>query len=337
MGGSNPIIVQGMAKTQTSDVGATLSQIKAMAVAGAEIVRLAVPDEEAASKLADIREGSPLPVVADIHFDYRLALLALEAGFHKLRINPGNIGSRDRVRTIVREARDRQVPIRVGVNAGSLERDNEDRWGRTSRALVESALRSTALLEDLGLEDIVLSVKASDVPTTVNAYLELSQRTRHPLHLGITEAGGPRAGTVKSATGIGMCLAMGVGDTLRVSLTADPVQELRVAWDLLAAWGLRRRGVEVVSCPTCGRCQVDLITLAQEVEKAVEGLTGDITVAVMGCAVNGPGEARAADLGVAMGARGAVLFRQGQIVRQVAVDDVVGELLEEIKHLQIDP
>lgn len=330
------MVVQGMTKTTTSDVESTLAQIRAMAVAGAEIVRVAIPDSGAALALATIRPASPVPLVADIHFDYRLALQALEAGCDKLRINPGNIGSRDKVKAVVREALDRGIPIRVGINAGSLEKDIESRWGRTPRALAESAMRSASLLSELGHEDVILSVKASDVITTVNSYLLLSESTTYPLHLGVTEAGGLRAGTVKSSMGIGLCLALGIGDTLRVSLTADPVEEIRVAWDILRGLGIRRRGVEVVSCPTCGRCRVDLVSIARQVERAVEGRTGEMTVAVMGCAVNGPGEARAADLGVAMGTSRAVLFRQGQTLDSVPVEQVVERLMEEIDSLMGD-
>ncbi len=331
LGGDGPVVVQTMTKTDTRDPETTSQQVASLAAAGAEMIRVAVPDREAALALRSIREASPVPLVADIHFDYRLALLALDAGVDKLRINPGNIGSARGVREVVSAARSAGAAIRVGVNAGSLEPDIEDRLGRGPNALVESALRHCAILEDMGFESIVLSVKASSVADTVNANLALRDRTQWPLHLGVTEAGVTRTGTVKSATGIGLCLAMGVGDTIRVSLTADPLEEVRVAWDLLASWGIRSRGIEVISCPTCGRCQVDLVEIAREVSEALQDLKGSLVVAVMGCPVNGPGEAAAADLGVAMGTRGGVLFRDGEVLGRVAPDQVVARLSDLVR------
>lgn len=331
VGGGAPPAVQGMTKTLTSDVDATSQQVRRLAEAGAELVRVAVPDSDAARALPELVAASPVPLIADIHFDYRLALAAIRAGVHKLRINPGNIGAPDHVRQVVMAAKAAAIPIRIGVNAGSLEHDIEESLGRGPQALVESALRNAQAVGELGFEDLVLSVKASSVADTVNACVMLAERTSLPLHIGITEAGGPVSGLVKSAAGIGALLALGIGDTLRISLTADPLLEVRAAWDLLRAWGIRRRGVEVISCPTCGRCTVDLISLAARVEEALAGVDEHLVVAVMGCAVNGPGEARAADVGLAMGGRKGVLFRRGQVLGSVDREEAVDALLAQVQ------
>jgi len=331
VGGGAPVVVQSMTKTDTRDASATLAQIRELAAVGCELVRVAVPDWEAAAALKTIKARSPLPVVADIHFDYRLALAALEAGVDGLRLNPGNIGGPKRIKEVVREAAARQVPIRIGVNAGSLEKDLRARYGRpTPEALVESALRHIRLLEDLGFTLIKVSLKAADVPLTVAAYRLLANQVRYPLHLGITEAGPLVSGSVKSALGIGILLAEGIGDTIRVSLTAEPRWEVKVAYDILRSLDLRRRGVEIISCPTCGRCHIDVAALAQAVEERLSGVAEPLRVAVMGCEVNGPGEARQADVGVAGSRRGGVIFRRGEIVRRVSSEALLEALTEEV-------
>lgn len=334
MGGGNPIVVQSMTNTDTRDPKTTLAQVQRLADAGCELVRLAVPDREAAAALREIKKHSPVPLVADIHFDYRLALAALEAGVDKLRINPGNIGARDRVRAVVEEARARRVPIRIGVNAGSLEKRLLDRHGGpTAEAMIESALGHIAILEELDFTDIVISLKASDVPLTIAAYRGLAERVDYPLHVGITESGTLNSGTVRSSVGIGAILAMGIGDTIRVSLTGDPVEEVRLGYEILKVLDLRARGPVMVSCPTCGRCGVDLIRIAGEVEKRLEelGATDTLKVAVMGCAVNGPGEARGADVGVAGGRGEGLIFRRGEIVRKVPENQMVDALMAEVR------
>ncbi|HEY3315680.1 MAG TPA: flavodoxin-dependent (E)-4-hydroxy-3-methylbut-2-enyl-diphosphate synthase [Bacillota bacterium] len=331
IGGEAPISVQTMTKTDTRDVAATRSEIARLAEAGADLVRLAVPDREAAEALGALVKSAPVPLAADIHFDYHLALTALDAGVQKLRINPGNIGGPDRVRAVALAAKDRRVPIRIGVNAGSLEERLIDKHGGpTPQAMVESALDQAALLEDLGFADIVVSLKASDVRRTVDAYRLIAGRCRYPLHLGVTEAGGMIPGTVKSSLGIGLLLAEGIGDTIRVSLTDDPALEVRVGFELLRALGLRLRGPEIVSCPTCGRCQVDLPGLVGQVEEGLKGLTEPVRVAVMGCAVNGPGEAREADFGLAGGKGGGLLFRRGQVVGKVPEGELAKALIDEV-------
>ena len=318
IGGGAPISVQSMTKTDTRDAGATLAEVVALAAAGAELVRLAVPDMEAARALAEIRRHAPVPLVADIHFDHRLALVALEAGIDKLRINPGNIGGPDRVRLLARECRARGVPIRIGVNGGSLEKRLLAKYGGpTPQAMVESGLEQAGLLEDEGFSDIVISLKASDVPTTVAAYRAAAATTDYPLHLGITEAGGRVTGTVRSSVGIGMLLAEGIGDTLRVSLTAPGIEEVAVGYEILSSLGLRRHGVHIVSCPTCGRTHGDLFGLAAEVERLLAGEDLPVSVAIMGCEVNGPGEARMADVGLALGEGTVMLFRRGEPVERV--------------------
>jgi (E)-4-hydroxy-3-methylbut-2-enyl-diphosphate synthase len=322
-----------MTNTDTRDTAATLGQIQALAQAGCEIVRVAVPDERAAEALKTLVLHSPVPLVADIHFDHRLALLSLEAGVHKLRLNPGNIGEVRKVQEVVRAAQERQVPIRIGVNSGSIARHLLDKYGRTATAMVESALEQVAVLERLNFHDIVLSVKASDVELTVQAYEQLSQRTSYPLHLGITEAGTKWFGTIKSAAGLGALLSRGLGDTLRVSLTADPVEEVKVGWAILSALGLRQRGPTFISCPTCGRTEIDLEGIAQEVENRLSDFPLPITIAVMGCVVNGPGEASHADLGICGGKGVGLVFRRGQIVRKVREDELVDALVAEANKL----
>ena len=316
IGGGAPVSVQSMCNTKTGDAAATLAQIHALAAAGCEIIRVAVPDMAAAEALPAILEGSPLPVVADIHFDYRLALRAAEAGVHAIRINPGNIGARERVEAVARACADRGIPIRVGVNSGSVEKSVLARFGGpTAEALVESAARELGLLAELGFHDTALSVKASDVPTTVAAYRLAAQRFDCPLHVGVTEAGTSYTGLVASAAGIGALLMEGIGDTIRVSLTADPAEEVRAGLAILKACGLRRDGVRFVSCPTCGRTSIDLIGLARAAEARFAGLKRNITIAVMGCEVNGPGEASHADYGVAGGKGFGSLFVKGKVVK----------------------
>ncbi len=332
IGGGAPVSVQSMTITDTRDVDATLAQVYQLAAEGCEIARVAVPDREAATALREICSRSPVPIVADIHFDYRLALLALEAGVHKLRINPGNIGSRDRTRTVARAAKERGVAIRIGANIGSLSKRILRRFGAPSaEALVESALEDIKVLEDLDFHDIVISVKCSDVPMAIEAYTMMSARVRYPLHVGITESGTLGPGSVKSATGIGAILAMGIGDTIRVSLAADPVEEVRVGYQILTSLGLRTRGVTLVACPSCGRAEVDIIAIAQEVERRLQQVRSPVKVAVMGCAVNGPGEARMADLGIACGRGMGLLFREGRVVASLPEDRLVDALMEQVE------
>ncbi|HET9551327.1 MAG TPA: flavodoxin-dependent (E)-4-hydroxy-3-methylbut-2-enyl-diphosphate synthase [Anaeromyxobacteraceae bacterium] len=331
IGGGAPISVQSMTTTDTADAAATLAQIRALAEAGADVVRLAVPGEEAAAALAAIVRATPVPLVADIHFDYRLALRALDAGIHAIRLNPGNIGSRERVREVVKAARERLVPIRIGVNAGSLEKDIVERHGwPTAEGMVESAERHIRFLEDEGYREIKVSLKAHDVAMTVAANRLFAARFDYPLHLGVTEAGTLLAGTVKSAAGLGILLADGIGDTIRVSLTADPVEEVRVARLLLTSLGLKFGGASLTSCPTCGRCSVAMIPIAERVEKRLATVKGEVSVAVMGCEVNGPGEAAAADVGVAYGHGGVgLLFKAGKIVKRMKAEELEEALVKE--------
>jgi (E)-4-hydroxy-3-methylbut-2-enyl-diphosphate synthase len=323
-----------MCSTDTRDIDATVGQIIALADAGCEIVRCAVPDADAADALTTIKGKSPIPVIADIHFDYKLALRVLEGGIDGLRLNPGNIGEHWKVAEVVKSAAERNVPIRIGVNAGSLEKSLLEKYGHpTAEAMVESALGHIRILEDLKYQEIKISLKASDVPKTVAAYRLLSQQVNYPLHIGITEAGTIFSGTIKSSVGLGILLADGIGDTLRVSLTGNPVDEVRVGYEILKTLGLRQRGVNFVSCPTCGRCQLDLIKVAEEVERRLQTVTKQITVAVMGCAVNGPGEAREADVGIAGGKGEGLIFRKGEIVRKVSEAELADALLEEIERL----
>ncbi|MGQ9557336.1 MAG: flavodoxin-dependent (E)-4-hydroxy-3-methylbut-2-enyl-diphosphate synthase [Desulfurispora sp.] len=332
IGDGAPVAVQSMTNTDTRDIRATLGQIARLAGAGCEIVRVAVPDREAAEALRQIVKGSSLPVIADIHFDYRLAVAALKAGVDGLRINPGNIGGALRVREVVAAAREKMVPVRIGVNAGSLEKELLERYGGpVPQAMVESALRHVAVLEEQGYDQIKISLKASDVPLMLEAYRLLAARVDYPLHVGVTEAGTVRSGLVKSAVGIGALLAQGIGDTVRVSLTGDPVHEVKAAYDILGALGLRRRGVELISCPTCGRTQVDIIGLAEQVEERLRHVTRPIKVAVMGCVVNGPGEARQADVGIAGGRGQGLIFRRGQVLRKVPEERLLDELLQEVE------
>ncbi len=333
VGGGSPVSVQSMTNTDTRDTAATLRQVRALAKAGCEIIRLAVPDMEAARALGPIKKGSPLPVVADIHFDWRLALEALRQGVDGLRINPGNIGAGWKLKEMVLALKDRQVPVRVGVNAGSLEKGMLAKYGRPSaQALVESALKEISLLEGLGFDLIKVSLKASNVPTTVEAYRLFSKSSDYPLHIGISEAGPPSVGTVKSAVGLGVLLSEGIGDTMRVSLTGNPANEVRVALQILESLGLRQSGVELVSCPTCGRTTIDIERLATLAEKKLRGLRlpRPVKVAVMGCVVNGPGEAKEADFGIT-GSKGmGMIFRKGKLLRTVKEEELLNELIREV-------
>ncbi len=334
VGGGAPVSVQSMCNTDTRDVLVTLQQISDLVAAGCEIVRCAVPDAAAAVALGAIRKDCPIPLIADIHFDHKLALAAIEAGVDGLRINPGNIGGRNKVREVVTACAERQVPIRIGVNSGSLEKELLRKYGHpTAEAMVESALGHIRLLEDLNYDLIKVSLKSSDVRRTVTAYRRLAEQVDYPLHVGITEAGTTWAGTIKSAVGLGALLIDGIGDTLRVSLTGDPVEEVKVGWEILKSLGLREKGPEFVSCPTCGRCEIDLISVAEEVERQLHDLPKKLTVAVMGCVVNGPGEAREADVGIAGGQGEGLLFRKGKIVGKVPQDKMVEALVDAARKL----
>ncbi len=334
IGGGAPLVVQSMTNTDTGQVGATLAQIRRLAAAGCEVVRLAVPDLKAARAFGEIKAQSPVPLIADVHFNHRLALAALEQGADAVRINPGNLGGLKKTKEVVEACRRRGVSLRLGVNAGSLEADLLVQHGApTAAALVASALRWVRQFEDWGFTDFKISLKSSDVLTTVAAYRELSRQVDYPLHLGVTEAGGLIAGTVKSALGIGLLLADGIGDTLRVSLTRDPEEEVRVAYEILRALHLRARGVELISCPTCGRCKIDLFPLAEEVERRLLTVVTPIKVAIMGCVVNGPGEAREADVGIAGGRRVGALFKKGKLVRKVPERELLTALLAEVAAL----
>ena len=327
VGGGAPVTIQSMTNTRTDDVEATLHQIRTLAAAGCEIIRVAVPDMAAAKAVGKIKEESPIPVVVDIHFDYKLALEAIAAGADKVRINPGNIGGEDHVKAVARACAQKNIPIRVGVNGGSLEKDLLAKYGGVCpEAMVESAFGHIRLLNKFDFDDICVSLKSSSVPMTMRAYQLMSQESDYPLHIGVTEAGTVRMGTLKSAVGIGGLLALGIGDTMRVSLSADPVEEVYAAREILKAAGVRKEGPELVSCPTCGRTRIDLIALANEVEERLKGVDKPITVAVMGCVVNGPGEASAADCGIAGGVGEGLLFRKGQIVKKVPQDRLVDEL-----------
>ena len=338
IGGGAPIVVQSMTNTDTRDVEATLGQIKRLHDAGCEIVRVAVPDETAARALRVIHDASLIPVIADIHFDYRLALMALEAGLEGLRINPGNIGERKNVEMVVDAAKARGAVIRVGVNSGSVEKRLLEQYGGpTPQAMVESALGHVRILEEHGFYDTKISIKSSSVLNTIECYRLLSQRCDYPLHLGVTEAGGVLRGAIKSSVGMGVLLSEGIGDTLRVSLTAAPEEEMTVAWELLRALGLRQRGPEIISCPTCGRTEIDLIGLAQEVERRLRTENAPIKVAVMGCVVNGPGEAREADLGMAGGRDKGIIFRKGEVIRSVRGQEaLLAAFMEELDKLLVE-
>lgn len=334
VGGDAPVAIQSMCNTHTEDVAATTAQILRLEEAGCEIIRVAVPDMAAADAVGAIRRGIHIPLVADIHFDYRLALRCVEQGVDKIRINPGNIGSQEKVRAVARACEEHHIPIRIGVNGGSLEKELLEKYGGvTAEALVESALRHVHLLNDCQFDDICISVKCSHVPTNMRAYEMLAEQTAYPLHLGVTEAGTPSMGVIKSAIGIGGLLCRGIGDTVRVSLTADPVEEVLAAKKILAAAGIRQTGPNLIACPTCGRTRYDMIPLAEEVERRLATCSKNITVAVMGCVVNGPGEASAADVGVAGGCGEGLIFRKGKILYKVPQEKLVDALMEEIEKL----
>ena len=334
IGGGNPILIQSMCNTKTEDVKATVEQILALEHAGCDIIRVAVPTMEAAAALTEIKRQIHIPLVADIHFDYRLAIAAIECGADKIRINPGNIGSRERIQAVVDKAKEYGVPIRVGVNSGSLEKPLVEKYGGvTAEGLVESALDKVALIEQIGYDNLVISIKSSDVMMCVKAHELIAKKTHYPLHVGITEAGTVIAGNIKSAVGLGLILSQGIGDTIRVSLTGSPLEEIKSAKLILKTLGLRRGGVEVVSCPTCGRTQIDLIGLANQVETLVQGYPLDIKVAVMGCVVNGPGEAKEADLGVAGGIGEGLLIRKGEIVKKLPESELLPALKAELDRM----
>lgn len=334
IGGDNPVAIQSMCNTDTRDVKATVNQIHELENAGCEIIRVAVPDMIAAKAVADIKKQIHIPLVVDIHFDYRLALECMKNGADKVRINPGNIGDRDRVKQVVEMAKEREIPIRIGVNGGSLERELLQKYGGvTADALVESAMGHVAILDELNFNNVVVSIKISDVPKMLCAYRKFNEISDIPLHIGVTESGTLKGGTVKSAVGIGALLAEGIGDTMRVSLTANPVEEIYAAYDIQKVLGMRKTGAEIVSCPTCGRTQLDLISIANEVEKRAANIDKPIKIAVMGCAVNGPGEAREADIGIAGGKGEGLIFKKGEIIKKVPQDRLVDELMKEIETL----
>ncbi len=334
IGGGAPVTIQSMTNTPTRDVEATVEQIRRLAAAGCEIIRVAVPDMEAAQAVGEIKKQISIPLVVDIHFDYRLALEAVKQGCDAVRINPGNIGSPDRVAAVAAACKERGVPIRIGVNGGSLEKPLLAKFGgATPEALVESAFGHIKLLEDCDFTDICISLKSSSVPVTMGAYKLMDEKSAYPLHIGVTETGTPKMGILKSAVGIGGLLALGIGDTIRVSLSADPVEEVYAARDILKAAGVRKEGPELISCPTCGRTQIDLIGLANEVEERLKAVDKPITVAVMGCVVNGPGEASAADVGLAGGVGEGLLFKKGEIIKKVPQDKLVDELFRLIETL----
>lgn len=333
IGGGNPILIQSMTNTKTNDIAATVAQIQRLAEAGCDIIRCTVPDLEAARAIAQIKREITIPLVADIHFDYKMAIAAMENGADKIRINPGNIGSREKVAEVVKVAKERKIPIRVGVNSGSLEKELVEKYhGVTAEGIVESALDKVHLIEELDYDNMVVSIKSSDVMMCVRAHELLADKTQYPLHVGITEAGTVTSGNIKSAVGLGIILNEGIGDTIRVSLTGDPVEEIKSAKLILRTLGLRKGGIEVVSCPTCGRTNIDLIGLANQVETMVQGYDLDIKVAVMGCAVNGPGEAKEADIGIAGGIGEGLLIKKGEIVRKVPESELLNTLKYELDH-----
>jgi (E)-4-hydroxy-3-methylbut-2-enyl-diphosphate synthase len=334
IGGGAPVVVQSMTNTSTHEVRATVEQINRLSSAGCELVRLAVPDMKAACALREIKSQAAIPIIADIHFDYRLALAAIENGTDGLRLNPGNIGGRREIREVVAAAQHRAVPIRIGVNSGSLSKAILRRYGHpTPEAMVESAMEHVSILEDLDFHLIKISLKSSDVLQMISAYRLLSERVDYPFHLGVTEAGSLISGTVKNALGIGTLLLEGIGDTIRVSLTHDPLDEVKVAYEILKALRLRRRGAEIISCPTCGRCEIDLMGLTETVENALSQFTAPIKVAIMGCVVNGPGEAREADIGIAGGRGQGTLFKKGRVIRKVPESDLARVLIEEVRKM----
>ncbi|EOS44642.1 4-hydroxy-3-methylbut-2-en-1-yl diphosphate synthase [Lachnospiraceae bacterium A2] len=333
IGGQNPILIQSMANTRTEDVKGTIAQIQKLTAAGCEIIRCAVPTMEAAEALADIKKGITIPLVADIHFDYRLAIAAMEHGADKIRINPGNIGSRERIQAVVDAAKERGIPIRVGVNSGSLEKELVEKYhGVTPEGLVESAMDKVHIIEGMGYDNLVISIKSSDVLMCVKAHTLISGQSDYPLHVGITESGTITSGNIKSAMGLAMILSQGIGDTIRVSLTGDPLEEIKSAKLILRTLGLRKGGIEVVSCPTCGRTQIDLIGLANQVEELVSDIDLDIKVAVMGCVVNGPGEAKEADIGIAGGVGEGLLIKHGEIYKKVKEEELLSALRHELLH-----
>ena len=331
IGGKNPILIQSMTNTKTEDVEATVAQIQKLTAAGCDIIRCAVPTMEAARALSKIKKQIQIPLVADIHFDYKLAIAAMEHGADKIRINPGNIGSRERIRAVVNIAKDRDIPIRVGVNSGSLEKELIEKYhGVTAEGLVESALNKVGMIEAEGYDNLVISIKSSDVMMCVKAHELIAKKTNYPLHVGITESGTLTSGNIKSAIGLGLILHQGIGDTIRVSLTGDPLEEIKSAKLILRTLGLRKGGIEVVSCPTCGRTQIDLIGLANKVEDMVADIPLDLKVAVMGCVVNGPGEAKEADLGIAGGIGEGLLMKHGEIIKKLPEDQLLDALREEL-------
>ena len=333
IGGGNPILIQSMTNTKTEDVTATVAQIQALTAAGCDIIRCAVPTMEAAEALTEIKKQISIPLVADIHFDYRLALAAIEHGADKIRINPGNIGAKERVQAVVEAAKERNIPIRVGVNSGSLEKELVEKYhGVTAEGIVESALDKVHLIEDMGYDNLVISIKSSDVLMCVKAHDLIAEKTDHPLHVGITEAGTLLSGNIKSAIGLGLILHQGIGDTIRVSLTGDPLEEIKSAKLILRTLGLRKGGIEVVSCPTCGRTKINLIELANQVETMVADIPLDIKVAVMGCVVNGPGEAKEADIGIAGGCGEGLIIKHGEVFKKVPEDELLEALRYELLH-----
>jgi (E)-4-hydroxy-3-methylbut-2-enyl-diphosphate synthase len=336
IGGGNPVLIQSMCNTKTQDVASTVNQINALTAAGCDIIRVAVPDMEAAAAIKEIKKQISIPLVADIHFDYRLAVASIESGADKIRINPGNIGSLDRVRTVVDKAKEYQIPIRVGVNSGSLEKNLIEKYGGvTAEGIVESALNKVRMIEEMDYGNLVISIKSSDVLMCVKAHELIAERTDYPLHVGITEAGTLISGTIKSSVGLGIILHKGIGDTIRVSLTGDPLEEVKAAKTILRSLGLKRGGVEVISCPTCGRTRIDLISLANQVEDMVSAYDHlDIKVAVMGCVVNGPGEAREADIGIAGGIGEGLLIKKGEVIRKVPEEELLSALQEELMKMQ---
>ena len=334
IGGDSKVTIQSMTNTDTRNVEATVKQIRELQAAGCDIVRCAVPDMEACDALGKIIKEVKIPVVADIHFDYRLALQAIDNGVSKLRINPGNIGSEERVRLVAEKAKVNNIPIRIGVNSGSLEKDLLEKYKKpTPEALVESALRHVEILDSMNFNDMVISIKSSNVTQMIESYRLMAQKCNYPLHLGVTESGTIWRGTIKSSVGIGTLLAEGIGDTIRVSLTGDPVEEIKVGKEILKAVGLRKGGIELISCPTCGRTEIDLIGIAKKVEEKIENMNKNITIAVMGCVVNGPGEAKEADIGIAGGKGVGLIFKKGEIVKRVKEEELVDELMKEIEKL----
>lgn len=333
VGGDAPISVQSMTATKTEDVAATVAQIKKLEGAGCEIIRVTVPNEKAAQALQEIKKQISIPLVADIHFDYRMALRALESGADKIRINPGNIGAAERIKAVLRAAKERSVPIRIGINSGSVEKDLLEKYGYPSaEAMVESALRQVEICQDFGFDDLVISIKSSHVPTMILSYQMLAEKVDFPLHLGVTEAGLKEKGSIKSAIGIGSLLWQGIGDTIRVSLTDDPVEEVKVGFEILKSLELRKFGIDIISCPTCGRIEVDLIDIVKKVENKLSGVKKNMTISILGCAVNGPGEAMEADIGVACGKHSALIYKNGETVAKIRESEIVDYLVNEVNN-----